>query len=62
MNEYFEVLLVQGARIDSKINVKMTKSLRLGISEDEKVELSNERLLRWATSFTLVVLLVKTDS
>ena len=42
MNEYFEVLLVQGARIDSKINVKMTKSLRLGISEDEKVELSNE--------------------
>ena len=29
------VLQVQGARIGLKINVKKTKSLRLGISEDE---------------------------
>ena len=39
MNEFLEVLRVQGARIDLKINVKMTKSLRLGISEDKKVTL-----------------------
>jgi hypothetical protein len=37
-------LPVQGARICLKINVKKTKSLRLGISEDEKVTLSNEKI------------------
>ena len=37
MNELLEVLRVQGARIGLKINVKKTKSLRLGISEDEQV-------------------------
>ena len=30
--------------IDLKINVKKTKSLRLGISEDEKVMLGNEKI------------------
>ena len=35
MNKVLEVLQVQGARIGLKINVKKTKSLRLGISEDE---------------------------
>jgi hypothetical protein len=40
MNEVLEVLGVQGARIGLKINVKNTKSLRLGISEDEKLTLS----------------------
>nr|CAG4635440.1 EOG090X05NI [Artemia franciscana] len=39
MNEILEVLQVQGARIGLKINVKEIKSLRLGISEDEKVTL-----------------------
>ena len=35
---------VQGARIGLKINVKKAKSLRLGISEDEKVTLGNETI------------------
>ena len=34
MKELLEVLGVQGARIGLKINVKKTKSLSLGISED----------------------------
>ena len=44
MNEFLEVLQVEGARIGLKINVKKTKSLRLGISEDEKVTLGNEKI------------------
>ena len=44
MKEILEVLRVQGARLDLKINVKKTKSLRLGISEDEKVTLGNEKM------------------
>ena len=43
VNELLEVLRVQGTRIGLKINVKKTKSLRLGISEDEKVTLGNEK-------------------
>ena len=39
-----EVLQVQGARIGLKINVKKTKSLQLGISEDEKATLGNEKI------------------
>jgi hypothetical protein len=35
MNDLLEVLRVQGTRIGLKINDKKTKSLRLGISEDE---------------------------
>ena len=41
MNERLEALRVQSAR---KINVKKTKSLRLGISEDEMVTLGNEKI------------------
>ena len=44
MNEILEFLSVQGARVGLKINVKMTKSLRLGISEDEKVTLRGENI------------------
>ena len=44
MYESLEVLRVQGARIGLKINVKKTKSLRLGISEDEKATLGNEKI------------------
>ena len=44
MNEFLEVLRVQGAKIGLKINVKKTKSLRLGISEDEQVTLGNEKI------------------
>jgi hypothetical protein len=36
MNEVLEVFQAQGANIGLKINVKKTKSLRLGISEDER--------------------------
>ena len=35
---------MQGARIGLKFNVKKTKSLRLGISEDEKMTLGNEKI------------------
>ena len=44
MNEFLEVLQVQGARIGLNINVKKTKSLKLGINEDEKVMLGNEKI------------------
>ena len=44
MNEFLEVLRVQGAKISLKINVKKTKSLRLRISEDEQVTLGNQKI------------------
>ena len=44
MNEVLAVLQVQGAKIGLKINVKKTKSLRLGISEDEQVTLGNKKI------------------
>jgi hypothetical protein len=44
MNELLEVLRVQSSTIGLKINVKKTKSLRLGISEDEKVTLGSEKI------------------
>ena len=44
INELLEILQVLGARIGLKINFKKTKSLRLGISEDEKVTLGNEKI------------------
>ena len=40
----FRGLRAQDARICLKINVKKTKSLRLGKSEDEKVKLGNEKI------------------
>ena len=44
MKELSEVLRVQDARISLKMNVKRTKSLRLEITEDEKVLLGNEKM------------------
>ena len=44
MNKLLDVLRVQSSRIGLKINVKKTKSLRLGIIEDEKVTLANEKI------------------
>ena len=44
MNEFLEVSRVQGARIGVKINVKKTKSLRPGISEDVEVMLGNRKI------------------
>ena len=60
MNDFLEVLRVQGARIGLKINVKKTLSLRLGISEDEKVTLGNENIDQ-VGSFTYLgsIILVK---
>ena len=51
MNALLEVLQVQSARIGSKINVEKTESLRLGISEDEKVTLGNKKIVQ-VGSFT----------
>ena len=45
MNEFLEVLRVQGAKICSKIDISKTKSLRLGISEDEKATLGESFFL-----------------
>ena len=44
MNELLEVLRDQSAWIGLKINDKKTKSLWLGISEDEKVMLGKENI------------------
>ena len=44
INPLFEVLRIQGSRIGLEINVKKTKSLNLGISEDEKVMLGNRKI------------------
>ena len=44
INELLDVLGVQGSRIGLKINVKKTKSLRLGIGEHENVMLGNDKI------------------
>jgi hypothetical protein len=41
---FLEVLQVQGKRIGLKINFKKSKSLRLGISEGEKMMLGNKKI------------------
>ena len=61
MNEFFEVLRVHCARIGLKINVKKTKSLRLGISEHEKVMLGNEKIDQ-VGSFTYLGSIISKDS
>ena len=63
MNELLEILSVQGARISVKVNVKKTKSLRKGISEEEKVTLGNNKIgqvgnFTYLGSPTLVVKMV----
>ena len=54
------VLRVQGARVGLKIIVKKTKSLRLGISEDEKVALSKEKIYL-VDSFTCLGSIISKD-
>ena len=61
MNEFLEVLRVQGHRIYLKINVKKTESLTLGISEDEKVTSGNEKIDQVA-SFTYLGSIISKDS
>ena len=60
MNEFLEVLRVQGAKIGLKINLKKTKSLRLGISEDEKATLGNEKIDQ-VGSFTYLDSIISKD-
>jgi hypothetical protein len=60
MNKVLEVLRVQGARIGLKINVRKTKSLRLGISEDKKVTLGNEKIDQ-VGSFTYLGSIISKD-
>ena len=57
MNEFLDVLLFQGARFCLRINVK---SRRLGISEDEKVMLGNEKI-RQGVSFTYLGSIISKD-
>ena len=61
MNELIEVLRIQGERIDLKIKVKKTKSLSIGISEDEKVTLGNEKIDQ-VGSFTYLGSIISKDS
>ena len=51
---------VQGARIGLKINVKKTKSIRQGISEDEKVTLGYKKIDQ-VTSFTYLGSIISKD-
>ena len=60
MNQLSKVLQVEGARICLKINVKKTKSLRLGITEDEKQTLGNEKIYQ-AGSFTYLGSIISKD-
>ena len=60
MNEFLGVLRVQGARIGLKINVKKTKSLGLGINEDDKVTLGNEKIDQ-VGSFTCLGSIISKD-
>ena len=58
--EFLEVLRVQGATIGLKTNVKKTKSLRLWISEDEKVTLGND-MIDQVGSFTYFGSIISKD-
>ena len=41
---FWDVLRVQDARVDLKMNVRKIKSLKLGITEDKEVVLGNEKI------------------
>ena len=60
MNKLLDVLRVQVAKIGLKINVKKTKALRLGITEDEKVTLGNEGIDQ-VDSFTYLGNIISKD-
>ena len=61
MNKHLKILRVYSARIGLKINVEKTKSRRLGISEDEKVTLGNEKIDQ-VGSFTYLGSIISKDS
>ena len=60
MNELLEILRVQGAKIGLKINVKKTKSLRVEISEEEKVMFDDEKIDQVGT-FTYLGSIISKD-
>jgi hypothetical protein len=47
------------ARIGLKINVKKTKSLRLGIREDEKLTLGNEKIYQYVFPYAILYIYTK---
>ena len=51
---------VQGSRIGLKVNGKKAISLRLGISEDEKVTLGKEKIDQ-VDSFTYLGIIIRKD-
>ena len=57
MNKLSEILQVHGAWIGLKINIWNSKSLRLGINENEKVMLGNEKIDR-VDSFTYLLSII----
>jgi len=57
---FLEVLQLQGAKPSLKINVLRTKSLRLGISEDDKVTLGYEKIDQ-VDSFTYLGSIISAD-
>ena len=59
INELLMVLWFQCNIIGLKVNVKEAKSLRLGISDDEKVTLGNKKIAQVDVFTYLGVLLVK---
>ena len=59
-SKLFEVLHIQVARIGLQINVKKTKSLWLGISEDQQVTLGKEEIDQLG-SFTYLVSIISKD-
>ena len=61
MNELLEVLRVQDARIGLNMNVKKSKPLWLGISEDEKVAFGYEKIDQVDT-FTCLGSIIRKDS
>ena len=44
MDDFLDVLIVQGTGTGLKINVNQTKPLGLGVTEGEEVMLSNEKI------------------
>ena len=60
INEFLEVWRVQGVSISLKIDVKKTKSLKLGQVKMKLSRLVTKRLIKWTASLTCVVLLIKT--
>ena len=59
-NEFLKVLQVQGAWIGLKINVKKTKSIKLGISEDKQRTLGNQKIYQ-VGSFTYLGTIISKD-